>query len=626
MKIKTFIKYRFASYLGRPVTHRRFIDHSLGVRGFLQALKDENVNYVVLRWFEELPAVSPGEDVDVLVSDEDVEKLTSLVSVNRKSRDIPCDIYSVSGLPGTSSRNMPYYPVATARQILNNAVWLNDMVRVPAPDEHFLSMCYHAVYHKGYSAGIPSSNAELNREVAPPGDHDYVAIIKELYEKSSFKFEGLEITLEGLDGMLNNMNWRPAYDTLEKMSKRNQWVYDVLLLKAKEIPDYLRGLSVFLVREEGFEYIDMVRKTLFDFGFDHVMEGRITDERAHSVAAGIRGGNWGKGPWPKSGGLPAYYFVTFDVKPVEPSAEAVKEHVGLDNARVPSAKLRIRDLYNEGKLPSERCNIVHSTDNGAQAIDYLKLLNPESLPYVEQEAKRKSAAFSTPFKVIQDFSKHARRAKVELIDYHGKKAICKTFKEGRKHYLQREVVAREIGKELSEISDILEVGDNYIVMEYYDDSIDRISTLRPLLHGNGYLPIWAIEKMKNIILHYRSRGYECVDFNPHNVLFDPQNGLKVIDFEFLQKTDSSSGNLVGNYAWYAAPAGIVGDFPKIKYSGSLYNKRWLKYTGLPLFFCVHEFPVPVLRVVRATTYCYFSVKNALRKFTSLSAKRLNFRS
>jgi hypothetical protein len=625
MKIKNYIKYRFASLLRRPVTHRRFIDRSLGVSGFLRVLKDEDVNYVVLRWFEELPEVSPGEDVDILVSDEDVEKLTSLVSVNRKRGDTPCDIYSVSGLPGTSSRNMSYYPVATARQILNNAVWLNDTVRVPAPDEHFLSMCYHAVYHKGYSAGIPSSKDELNSKVFYPQDHDYVGIIRELYERSSFEFGDLEITLEGLDRMLGDLNWRPAYDTLEKMSKRNQWVYDVLLMQSREIPDYLRGLSVFLVREAGVEYIDMVRKTLFDHGFDHVVEGKIAGDRVNFVAAGIRGGNWGKGPWPKSGGLPAYYFVTFDVKPVEPSAEAIKEHVGLDNDRVPSAKRRIRDLYNEGKLPSEQCNIVHSTDNGAQAADYLKLINPECLPYVEQEARRKSVAFSTPFKVIEDLSKHARRAKVELIEFHGRKAICKTFKEGREHYLQREVVAREVGKGLSEISDILEVGDNYIVMEFYDDSIDRISTLRPLLHDNGYLPIWAIERMKSIILHYRSRGYECVDFNPHNVLFDPKNGLKVIDFEFLQEAENSSEDLVGNFAWYTAPAGVVGDFPKIKYSGSLYNKRWFKYTGLPLFFCIHEFPVPVLHLVRATTYCYFSVKNAARKLLSLSPKKLIFR-
>jgi hypothetical protein len=625
MKIKRFIKYRFASYLGRPATHRRFIDHSLGVCGFLNTLKERDVSYVVLRWFEELPEVAPGEDVDILVSDEDVETLTSCVSVNRRRKDIPCDIYSVSGLPGTSSREMPYYPVPVAQQILRNAVWMNGIVRVPAPDEHFLSMCYHAVYHKGYASGIPSNVRELNDKVVVSKDHDYVKVIKRLYEQSSFHFDDFEVTLEGIDEVLSQVGWKPANDTLEKLSKRNRWIHDVLLSQTMDIPEYMRGLAVFLVREKGIEYLSLLRKSLFDLGFDHLLEGAIPPERVESVAAGIRGGNWGKGPWPTSGGLPVHYFVVFDSKPLVPSAATREAHVGLDNDRIPAAKLKLRDLYNEGRSASEQCNIIHSTDNGSQSIDYLELINPECLSYVEQEAKRKSVAFSTPFEVIEDLSKHARRAKVELIDFHGRKAICKTFKEGREHYLQREVVAREVGKELSEISDILEVGGNYIVMEFYDDSIDRISTLRPLLHGNGYLPIWAIERMKNIILYYRSRGYECVDFNPHNVLFDPHNGLKVIDFEFLQKTENSSGDLVGNYAWYTAPAGVSGDFPKIKYSGSLYNKRWFKYTGLPLFFCIHEFPVPVLHVVRAKTYCYFSVKNAGRKFLSLSPKRFIFR-
>jgi hypothetical protein len=625
MKIKTFIKQRYASVLGRPVTQRRYIDHALGVSGFLQKMKDSNINYVVLRWFEELPEIAPGEDVDILVADEDVQTLTSCVSVNRKGKDIPCDIYSVSGLPGTSYRNMPYYPVANARKILENALWLNGVVRVPGPDEYFLSMCYHAVYHKGYVSGIPSSDGVLNKKVIIPEDHDYSGVIEELYKNSSFDIEGFEITLEGLDRMLNEMNWRPAYDTLEKLSMRNQWIHDVLLLKAKDIPDHLRGLSVFLVREAGIEYVDPIRKSLFDLGFDHILEGEVAADKVPSVAAGIRGGNWGKGPWPKSGGLPVYYFVTFDVKPVEPSVKTIKEHVGLDNDRVPLVKGTVRDLYNEDKLASEKCNILHSTDNGAQAIEYLKLINPECLPYVEQEAKRKNVAFSTPFEVIEDLSKHTRRAKVELIDFHGKKAICKTFKEGREQYLQREVVAREVGVGLSEISDILEVGDNYIVMEFYDDSKDRISTLRPLLHENGYLPIWAIKKMKDVIVHYRSHGYECVDFNPQNVLFDPSNGLKVIDFEFLQKSGSPSENLEGNYAWYSMPDDFKGDYPQMMGSDSPYNKRWFRHTGLPLFFCVHDFPAPVLHIVRGATCCYFSLRNAGRKFRSLSVRKLSLR-
>ncbi|WP_146010654.1 serine/threonine protein kinase [Halomonas heilongjiangensis] len=616
MRVKKLLKRRFASLLGRPATHRRFIDHSLGVTGFLKVLKENDVNYVVLRWFEELPEVSPGEDIDILVADEDAERMTSYVGVDEKRQDIPCDIYSVSGLPGTSSHGMAYYPVASARQILNNAIWWSDLVRAPAPDEHFLSMCYHAVYHKGYMSGLPSSDHELNKKVISPRDHDYAGVIERLYENSSFRFDGFEMTLEGIDGVLEKMGWRPATDTLEKISQKNQWVRDALLSTSTELPAYLKGLTVFLVREKGVDYLSRIKEKLFVIGFDHILEGEICADRVHTIAENIRGGNWGKGPWAVSGGLPVYYFVTIDVKPIVPSGETIQEHVGLDNDRIPLAKRTIRAVYNNDRAPEERCNIIHSTDHAAQALEYLELINPDCISYVQEEARRKHIAFLTPYEVIEDLSKHARRAKVELISFHGMKAICKTFKEGRERYLQREVTARDIGRGVNEISSILEVGDNYIVIEFCGGSIDRVSKLRPLFHKNNYLPIWAIQKMKNIIVHYRSRGYEYVDFNPHNVLFDSEKGLKAIDFEFLQKADTPSDTLVGNFAWYSAPEGFEGDYPQLRDKENLYWSRWFGYTGLPLFFCIHDFPPLVLHAVRGGTFFYFSVKNAAKRLKS----------
>ncbi|XKH58861.1 hypothetical protein LG290_09030 [Halomonas sediminis] len=607
MKVTELVKGRVSNLLARPVKERRYIDHSLGASGFLKRLKENNVNYVVLRWFEGLPEVAPGEDIDILVADEDIEILTSFVNNKKSRKGIPCDIYSVSGLSGTSWRGLSYYPVENARTILDNAVWLNDIVRVPSPDEHFLSLCFHAVYHKGYASGIPSHGGIFQEKVV---DHDYQAELQRLFNNSSFKGSELEMTLEGLDGLLRQAGWRPAYDTLEKMSKANGWIHDELVSKRESIPDNLKGVTVFLVREEGMGYLDAIKRCIFEDGFDHLIEGSIPPADIQTIATGIRGGNWGKGPWKKSGGLPAYYFVAFDAKPLVPNAETMKEHVGLYNGRVMLAKRRIRELYNTGKPLLEQCNILHSTDNGAQAIDYLKLIDPGCLEYVDQETSRKCAAFATPFKVIEDLSHHARRAKVELVEFHGRKAICKTFKEGRRVYLEREVLAREVGKGVSEISDILEVGDNYIVMEFCDGSIEDISTLRPIFHGHGFLPIWAIKKIKSTILYYRSLGYECIDFGPHNILFDSKKGLKFIDFEFLEKVDTPSGTLKGNYAWYAVPADFEGDIP-VGDSGP-YRANWIGYTGLPLFFCVNDFPGYILHPVRFSAYFYISIRN-LRK-------------
>lgn len=625
MNIKKSIRRHISAALGRPRNQRRYIDSALGVSGFFRVMIEEEVDYVVLRWFESLPHVAPGEDIDILVADEDIEVMGSYLKMTGKNGDIPCDIYSVSGLPGSSSRSMPYYPVPIARKILDDAIWVNDIVRAPSPDHHFLSLCYHVVYHKGYASGVPSEDEDRDRKVLPCIDHDYVGTLGRLAGESSLNLGGLDITLEGLDRILSDAGWKPAHDTLEKLSSKNQWVIDALRSESIDVPDYLKGVSVFLVRQEGMDHLDYIKRILFDQGFDHVLEGRIPEDRVGQALSGIRGGNWGKGPWPRSGGLPAYYYVVYDARPLQPGEEIAREHPGLDNERISIAKTRIRDDFNRRLASRERCNIIHSSDNAYQALCYLDIINPEGITLVQDEARRKFSEFVTPFDVVRDLSNHARRAKVELIDYHGKKAICKTFKEGREHYLEREVVARQVGAGLSEVSAILEVGRNYIVIEFYDASIDAISSIRPLFHHNAYLPIWAIERMKKMIVYYRERGYECVDFSPRNVLVDSDSGLKVIDFEFLQKVDGAREGLSGNLAWYSAPDDFEGDLPQWKSNSSIYRRRWFRYTGLPLYFCINDYPKAVLHLVRGVTFLYFSLNNARRKALSLPMKNLHFR-
>ena len=94
MKITRLVKARISRFLGSPVNERRYIDYSLGVSGFLENLKKNSVNYVALRWFDDLPDVAPGEDIDILVADEDVELLTSFVTHNRTRKATPCNIDS----------------------------------------------------------------------------------------------------------------------------------------------------------------------------------------------------------------------------------------------------------------------------------------------------------------------------------------------------------------------------------------------------------------------------------------------------------------------------------------------------------------------------------------------------
>lgn len=355
----------------KPQGARRFVSPVLGVDGFLKALGHRGVSYVVLRWFEGLPAVDPGEDIDMLVADEHVGAVDEVLS--ELPGIIPCDLYSVSGLPGTDYDAMAYYPPALAERILARSREWSGGYRVPSGPDHFLSLAYHAVYHKGADSGLPTADPALERGGAP--EHDYAGALASIARANGTT---AELTLEGLDALLASAGWRPPHDTLVRLSLKNRWLarrLDRLVERAEaEHP----GLAVFLVREEacvlglGARVVARLRAA----GFTILRERLLGDDARARVRYGVRGGNWGRGPWPRSGGGPALAIVALDESPIPPRAEAKAKYPSLSNERV-LVKERIRDALNEELPPADRCNMLHSSDNASEAVEYLRLAMPD---------------------------------------------------------------------------------------------------------------------------------------------------------------------------------------------------------------------------------------------------------
>ena len=94
---------------------RRYLSPRLGIDEFLEYLGGRSVRYVVLRWFENMPVIEEGEDIDLLVHD-DVKIVEEFFA--QQPGLIPCNLYCVSGLPGTQYQDMAYYPPCLAIQIL----------------------------------------------------------------------------------------------------------------------------------------------------------------------------------------------------------------------------------------------------------------------------------------------------------------------------------------------------------------------------------------------------------------------------------------------------------------------------------------------------------------------------
>jgi len=604
---------------------RRYINPSLGIIGFFQSLKSDDINYVVLRWFETLPYIQPGEDIDILVADEDLDDLDKYLDGN-KDNGIPCDIYTCSGLPGTDFRNVPYFPVERAKELLKTSVLQEDYIKVPDNRNYFLSMVYHVLYHKGYDSGLSVNNSLGAKNYNP--EHDYHTILKNLSEKAGI--QSIELNLECLDEYLISCGWRPQKDTLKKLSKKNDWIKDHFFSKKSALETYWKGFGLFVIREAGVSHIKAVHDILWEEGFDILCEAPIEDSKKEKAKREIRGGNWHKGPWPKSGGFPAYVFSVYDYHPITPNEREIESHPGIDNKRILKVKKIIRDFINDKNTRADWCNPVHSADNAEEALDYARVTIPEKIARIEEIIKDRISLFQTPYPVIESLSKYSRRAKVEVIQYNGGRAVCKTFKPGREKFLEREILARKIGEDLKEISEILEQGDNYIVLKLYEDKLKKKGYIRPLFQEEKYFPPTFIKHIRKILKHFRKEGYECVDFSPYNIIYDSEEGLKAIDFEFLQKGNIQTASLKGNYAWYPMPVDFNGDYPKTKYYADPYKRRWFKKMGVPLFFCVHNFPSIILFIVQffsATTITVVKVPhysfNRLKMYGYKVKKRIS---
>ena len=96
------------------------------------------------------------------------------------------------------------------------------------------------------------------------------------------------------------------------------------------------------------------------------------------IARSVRGGNWGRGPWPISGGPPVAAIVVYDPAPLAVTRKQRRRFPLLANGRL-LCKEQIRDAFNEGVPADRHCNVVHSSDNGREALDYLRIVAPDSV-------------------------------------------------------------------------------------------------------------------------------------------------------------------------------------------------------------------------------------------------------
>lgn len=559
-------KYRFFEVPGkRPPRPRVYLSPVIGYAGLLRRLHEADIRAVVLRWFEELPYVEPGEDLDLLVSDADVEKVRALVT--EEPGTLPIDLYSVTGLPGSDREGLPCYPPQLAKRIVDRAIIHPSGAHVPAPDDHLHSLAHHAVYHKGLTSGLPSASFKSLDEVVP--EHDYGAVLADLAKQLGVD---LPSDLEGLDEYLEGIGWRPPMDTLRRLSMKNQWAKRRFFTEAPPVSIEPEP-AVFILRRRALDVVDMVevRGLLEKLGFE-VVEHRVLDQAgAARCTANLRGGNWGQGPYPTSGGTPASVLIVlhYAPSPVRPSMR--KKYPHLTNGYVLTAKERLRSLVNARVATEHRCNPIHSSDNEDEAWEYLSVALPKDLSRLRALVEQRQAAYHTPQPVIKviDRSPHS---KTEVVEYSGGLAVRKTFAPRNLAQLEREMRLTSALAQNRGIVPPLASGSNWIIRPYVQDRL-RYDERSPRL-----IPLRILRDMVEILRLVDDAGYALVSAKPTSFHMDDEE-VKLVDFELLFQYPDEPPAFHRSYTWRGTPPSDGFFVGKRRRS---YQQVWSRWTGMPI--------------------------------------------
>ena len=356
------IKHEWA----RSMESCSFLSSEVGIQGFLDYLRKEQVRYVVLRFFENLPNVQrEGADLDILLTNEERDKVA--LFLEQHPGPIRVELKTVSPL---HNNKLPYFPPHLARAILDSAQTGPAGSRIPAPQEAFLSLAYHVLYHKGVGAGIPSRIAHL--AVNESSESNYA---EELHCMAQGLGLDTAITMEDLDEYLQANGWRPKIDTLAKIALGNEWVRERFF--SEEARDV--GLGVFVLRESAFELglsDALISSISGEDDFIILRRKVFSEEEKKRVVDHVRGGMWADESGNTKGLLPAMALVVLDLHRARVSRASSTQ----GRERIRKLKESLRTRFDSGDE-----SVIHSTDSTAEAWEYITICFPEDVSAIRNE-------------------------------------------------------------------------------------------------------------------------------------------------------------------------------------------------------------------------------------------------
>jgi len=361
--------FRNALFGTRPRT-RIYGPDRWSSKEILQRLAD--LDCVVLRWIDAIEAGLDTGDLDILVAADAADEVETRLAVEVGAA--PIDLYSEDGSGGRTFKSVSYFPPTMARAMLDTAVVRPSGIKTSSAQWQYVAYCFHLLFHK--SDQWTPGTEELGRESFLKTEY-----LDELNRLARDARTAPPRTVSDIEALLRERGVFPEIDTVGFYSEKNPFLRDRYQEFGRRIAP---GLGVFLVREfgSGQELVDLVREQIESAGFRILCELPIDPGTQAGTVQSLRGGNWSDAAAAEGAALPVHAFVCHDSSPIRPSASALRRYPRLDNERM-LLKERIRSSVARGK-GLRKLNVVHASDNSAEAERYIFLLNADATDGVRE--------------------------------------------------------------------------------------------------------------------------------------------------------------------------------------------------------------------------------------------------
>ncbi len=298
-----------------------------------------------------------------------------------------------------------------------------------------------------------------------------------------------------------------------------------------EAPAAWHGLCVFVVPERSAALMDEVVKGI-ERGLEILAVVPLDARARAAVAARLPPGRPAL-PTRRPAGDPHSLVIACDVMtaPGLPTAS-----LGTD-ARVAA----VADYTTKRVLghlpPADAHEVVRHTVGPQQALDLVELLDdPPLQSRLLVSVHELGRACAMPFPVVATLGGDSPgfRSRVGVVDHprHGR-SVCKIFRPGAAAAFRRELHARVALADQPLTPRLLEHGPNWLLTPVYgDDGSHRLRRL-PGFPDMHQLRPEATRALARYVRVLHERGLFVLDLSPHNLVTDPDAGLKVLDLEFV---------------------------------------------------------------------------------------------